>query len=162
MHGNTKTLHPKIRGVQCVRRRLSDGTSKFHFYFRATGTPLPKPDHPDFSKAYEAAKRAFEQERHKQRQATGGVRVANSDEQSASDADALEILEGKEPPLYLTPEEVSLRWRRKVDVETLKNWRSLKVGPAFHRFGRAVLYRSDLLELWEEQNLVVTGAEHKD
>lgn len=160
MHGNTKIAHPKIRGVQCVRRRLNDGTSKCHFYYRPTGAVLPPPDHPDFPIAYEAAKREFERQR--------GKPISVSDRsQTGCDAQpikgdiALDSVEDQHPLIYLTPEEVSFRWRRKVDVETLKNWRSLRIGPPFHRFGRAVLYRLDLLERYEERNLISTGTERQ-
>jgi hypothetical protein len=55
---------------------------------------------------------------------------------------------------YLTPEEVSNRWRRRITPETLANWRALHVGPAYSKFGKAVLYRLDLLEQWETKHLV--------
>jgi hypothetical protein len=154
MHGNTKSAHPKIRGVQCVRRRLSDGTSKLHFYYRPTGTVLPSPDHPDFPIAYEGAKREFERQRGKPISASDRSQT-RCDAQSIRGDIALDVVEDQNPLIYLTPEEVSLRWRRKVDVVTLKNWRSLRIGPPFHRFGRTVLYRSNLLEEWEQKSLVM-------
>jgi hypothetical protein len=58
-----------------------------------------------------------------------------------------------DPRRYLTPEEVSLRWRGKITPETLANWRSLQIGPPYNKFGKAVLYRVDLLDLWEQVNL---------
>ena len=154
MNGNAKFAYPKIRRVQCVRRRLSDGTSKLHFYYRPTGAVLPSPDHPDFPIAYEAAKREFELQRGKPISASN-LSQPSCDAQPIQGDIALDVVEDQNPLIYLTPEEVSLRWRRKVDVETLKNWRSLRIGPPFHRFGRAVLYRIDLLVQWERQNLVV-------
>jgi hypothetical protein len=56
---------------------------------------------------------------------------------------------------FLTPEELSRRWRNSVDVQTLRNWRASKpkLGPAYHRIGRAVLYRMDHVMAWEEENL---------
>jgi len=63
--------------------------------------------------------------------------------------------------LYYTPEEVVGRWRGRIDAATLRNWRSLRVGPPYHRFGRAVLYRLDLLEKLEEKNLVSTLTERE-
>jgi hypothetical protein len=151
MHGNTKTAHPNLRGVQCVRRRLSDGTVRQHYYYRPTGAALPAPDHPEFQKAYEAAKRDIAQVRGTQSGASDQSQATPSNREPVPD----EVVDERKPHVYLTPEEVSLRWRRKVDAETLANWRSAKMGPPYSKFGRAVLYRFDLLEKWEEQNLVV-------
>lgn len=53
----------------------------------------------------------------------------------------------------LTPEELCERWRQRVAIETLSNWRSAGVGPPATRIGRAILYRVDLLEEWERQQL---------
>jgi len=63
--------------------------------------------------------------------------------------------EDDQASLYLTPEEVSSRWRDRVTSETLANWRSLQIGPPYHKFGKAVLYRADLLAQWERQYLFV-------
>jgi hypothetical protein len=66
----------------------------------------------------------------------------------------------KSKSYYLTPEEVSLRWREKITPETLANWRAggRGMGPPYSKFGRAVLYRFDLLEKWEEKNVVLCDA----
>jgi hypothetical protein len=56
-------------------------------------------------------------------------------------------------PVHLTPEELCERWRQRVAIETLSNWRSAGVGPPATRIGRAILYRVDLLEEWERQQL---------
>jgi hypothetical protein len=57
--------------------------------------------------------------------------------------------------VYYTPEELVRRWRGRIDIDTLKNWRSKRLGPTYHRFGRVVLYRSDLLAEWEKKNMIV-------
>ena len=41
---------------------------------------------------------------------------------------------------YLTAEEVAQRYRGAVSVGTLGNWRAMRVGPAFVKIGKAVLY----------------------
>ena len=40
---------------------------------------------------------------------------------------------------FLTAEEVSKRYRGEISVGTLRNWRAMRVGPAFVKFGKAVL-----------------------
>jgi hypothetical protein len=57
--------------------------------------------------------------------------------------------------VYYTPEEVVQRWRDRIDIDTLRNWRSRRLGPSYHRFGRVVLYHSDLLAEWETKNMIV-------
>ncbi|WP_315767099.1 MULTISPECIES: helix-turn-helix domain-containing protein [unclassified Bradyrhizobium] len=55
---------------------------------------------------------------------------------------------------YLTPEEVSERYRGAVSVGTLRNWRALRVGPAFVKIGKAVLYPIGELDAWDKGNMV--------
>lgn len=55
---------------------------------------------------------------------------------------------------FLTPEEVAERYRGSVSVGTLRNWRAMKIGPSFVKIGKAVLYRVDELEAWDERNRV--------
>jgi Helix-turn-helix domain len=55
---------------------------------------------------------------------------------------------------YLTAEEVSERYRCEVSVGTLRNWRAMRVGPAFVRIGKAILYPIDELDAWEKRNMV--------
>lgn len=59
---------------------------------------------------------------------------------------------------YLTPEEVSERYRGGVSVGTLRNWRAMKIGPSFVKIGKAVLYPIDALEAWDKRNRVQCGA----
>lgn len=56
---------------------------------------------------------------------------------------------------FLTPEEVSERYRGGVSVGTLRNWRAMKIGPSFVKIGKAVLYPIDELEAWDERNRVI-------
>jgi Helix-turn-helix domain len=55
---------------------------------------------------------------------------------------------------YLTAEEVSDRYRGAVSVATLRNWRAMRVGPAFVKIGKAVLYPIDELDAWDKRNMV--------
>jgi hypothetical protein len=55
---------------------------------------------------------------------------------------------------FLTAEEVSERYRGEVTVGTLRNWRAMRVGPAFVKIGKAVLYPVDELEAWDRKNMV--------
>ena len=55
---------------------------------------------------------------------------------------------------FLTPEEVAERYRGSVSVGTLRNWRAMKIGPSFVKIGKAVLYRIDELEAWDDRNRV--------
>ncbi len=59
---------------------------------------------------------------------------------------------------FLTPEEVSERYRGSVSVGTLRNWRAMRIGPSFVKIGKAVLYPAGELEAWDEQNKVPTRA----
>jgi len=60
---------------------------------------------------------------------------------------------------FLTPEEVTERYRGGVSVGTLRNWRAMKIGPSFVKIGKAVLYPIDELEAWDEKNRVQCRAQ---
>jgi len=55
---------------------------------------------------------------------------------------------------FLTPKEVAERYRGSVSVGTLRNWRAMKIGPSFVKVGKAVLYRVNELEAWDDKNRV--------
>jgi hypothetical protein len=55
---------------------------------------------------------------------------------------------------YLTPEEVSERYRGGVSAGTLRNWRAMKIGPPFVKIGKAVLYPTNELDAWDQKNMV--------
>jgi hypothetical protein len=59
---------------------------------------------------------------------------------------------------YLTAEEVSERYRGEITVGTLRNWRAIRVGPAFVKIGKAVLYPLVELDAWDKENLVICRA----
>ena len=56
---------------------------------------------------------------------------------------------------FLTVSEVVLRYRNQVSEGTLRNWRSMRVGPSFVKLGKAVLYLLVQLEARDRCNLVV-------
>lgn len=56
---------------------------------------------------------------------------------------------------YLTPEEVSERYRGEISVGTLRNWRAQRVGFPYVRVGRAILYPSDALDAWDKAHTVI-------
>lgn len=56
---------------------------------------------------------------------------------------------------FLTPEEVSKRYRDTVTVGTLENWRALGIGPSYIKVGKAVLYPIEELNAWDRNNMVV-------
>jgi Helix-turn-helix domain len=62
--------------------------------------------------------------------------------------------EGMGDRKYLTAEEVAQRYRGAVSVGTLRNWRAMRVGPAFVKIGKAVLYPVDELDAWDKRNMV--------
>lgn len=58
-------------------------------------------------------------------------------------------------PAYLTLEEVVARYRGQVSEGTLRNWRTMRVGPSYIKIGKAVLYPVSELDRWDKSNLVV-------
>jgi hypothetical protein len=58
-------------------------------------------------------------------------------------------------PKFLTPEEVSERYRGEISIGTLRNWRAMRIGPSFVKIGKAVLYPADQLDAWDQKNLVM-------
>jgi hypothetical protein len=60
--------------------------------------------------------------------------------------------------IYLTPEEVSERYRGEVTIGTLRNWRAMRIGPPFVKIGKAVLYPVGELDAWDKKNLVICRA----
>ena len=57
----------------------------------------------------------------------------------------------KQPDQYLTPEEVVARYKDKITLGTLANWRSTKQGPEYCKVGGRVLYSHTALKEWENR-----------
>jgi hypothetical protein len=55
---------------------------------------------------------------------------------------------------YLTPDEVSERYRGEISTGTLRNWRALRIGPSYVKVGKGVLYPVTELESWDRKNVV--------
>jgi len=55
---------------------------------------------------------------------------------------------------FLTAEEVAERYRGEVSIGTLRNWRTMKIGPSFVKLGKAVLYPIVELDAWDEANRI--------
>jgi hypothetical protein len=49
-------------------------------------------------------------------------------------------------PAYLTLAEVVERYRGQISEGTLRNWRSMRIGPSFIKIGKAVLYPVEELD----------------
>lgn len=62
-------------------------------------------------------------------------------------------------PKFLTAEEVFDRYRGAISVATLRNWRSLRIGPPFVKLGKTVLYPVEHLDRWDHQNFVTCHAQ---
>jgi hypothetical protein len=58
-------------------------------------------------------------------------------------------------PMFLTLNEVIERYRGQISEGTLRNWRSMRVGPSFLKLGKAVLYPLEQLDRWDRRNLIV-------
>lgn len=62
---------------------------------------------------------------------------------------------------FLTAEEVAERYRGGISVGTLRNWRSMRLGPSFVKAGKVVLYPIDELDAWDERNKVPCNASRR-
>lgn len=56
---------------------------------------------------------------------------------------------------YLTPQEVSGRYKGQISIRTLANWRSSGDGPAFTKIGGRVLYPLEKVMEWEAKRTKV-------
>ena len=69
-----------------------------------------------------------------------------------------DTLEAKEPNTIeddlLTDEDVVARYRGRITVGTLRNWRALKIGPPYLKIGKAVPYSRAALKAWDRNNTV--------
>jgi hypothetical protein len=62
---------------------------------------------------------------------------------------------------FLTPEEVSERYRGGISVGTLRNWRAMRIGPTFVKIGKTVLYPITELDAWDQKNIVTCRASRR-
>ena len=54
---------------------------------------------------------------------------------------------------FLTPRQLTDRWRGAITTGTLANWRSKGLGPNYVKLGGRVVYQLDQVEAWEAQNM---------
>ena len=66
-------------------------------------------------------------------------------------APAEKTVEPEAPAVFLTPEELSRRWRLVVMPRTLRNWRAMRRGPAWRQIGNRVLYALVDVEAFEAE-----------
>jgi len=57
--------------------------------------------------------------------------------------------------IYLTEDELYERWRGSVALGTMRNHRSMGIGPPYVKIGKAVLYPKDELQTWERDHLIL-------
>jgi hypothetical protein len=134
----------RIKHLHKVRRRLSDGSWHFLYYHRLTGARLPDPMDATFRDAYEAQNRSIVA-------APSAKPIGETvmlEKAHDQDVSAIETISD----LLLTPEEVTQRYRGAVSLGTLANWRAMKIGPAYTKLHKAILYPISLLILWESAN----------
>lgn len=145
-----------IRNVQQVRRQLADGRINLHYYHRPTGRSLPDPSSVEFTAAYAAAEKIFAESRKSDNTllSVSSPALAPGPRNTTHTFPSKELSATGPEEIYYTPEEVARRWRARIDVETLANWRSKRQGPPFAKFGRVVLYPADRLQEWERRRLI--------
>ena len=51
--------------------------------------------------------------------------------------------------------DIAPRYRGQISEGTLRNWRSMRVGPSFLKIGKAVLYPLEELDRWDRRNIIV-------
>jgi len=52
---------------------------------------------------------------------------------------------------FITPEELVERYRGRISLRTLSNWRYANRGPKYHRLGNRILYKLDDVLEWESR-----------
>jgi len=60
-------------------------------------------------------------------------------------------LEGKSR-VYLTAEQVSTRWEKRISVGTLANWRAAGKGPRYTKIGGRILYPLEYIVAYENES----------
>jgi hypothetical protein len=154
----------RLPNVHRLKRRLVDDRYRDHLRHRKTGQKLPGPlGSPQCMAALIECERRLSREfitkQHSIVPGTPAASCAVVDEKVSKSerrqkSNGCDLTNSADELRYLTPEEVSSRWREKITTETLANWRAMQIGPPYNKFGKAILYRLDLLEKWERQTLV--------
>lgn len=61
---------------------------------------------------------------------------------------------------YLTPQDLHARWKKRVAVRTLANWRCLGTGPKYTKVGGRILYPLNEVVEWEERRTTDSTASY--
>lgn len=61
---------------------------------------------------------------------------------------------------YLTPEELSGRYKNEISVKTLANWRSHGGGPKYSKIGGKILYPLNEVQAWEASRTVESTSQY--
>lgn len=61
---------------------------------------------------------------------------------------------------YLAPTDLVERYKGKITVRTLANWRSQGISPPFTKIGGRILYDLAELEEWERRRTVISTAQY--
>lgn len=64
-------------------------------------------------------------------------------------------------PMFLTPDQLSDRFARRISVRTLANWRCLGIGPKFTRLGGRIVYNLVAVEEWEQKSTVQSTSQYR-
>lgn len=64
-------------------------------------------------------------------------------------------------PEFLTPTDLVERYKGKITVRTLANWRSQGISPPFTKVGGRILYEKRALEEWERRRTVEGTAKYR-
>ncbi len=62
--------------------------------------------------------------------------------------------------VYLTPDELSGRWKGRISVRTLSNWRSAGTGPKYTKTGGRILYPLREVQAWETRRTAVSTSDY--
>lgn len=69
--------------------------------------------------------------------------------------------EGEEVEIvYLTPGELSERWKGRISVRTLSNWRSSGTGPKYTKTGGRILYPMHEIVNWECRRTTLSTSQY--
>lgn len=60
---------------------------------------------------------------------------------------------------FLTPDELVARYKGKISVKTLANWRTKGGGPAYVKIGGKVMYPVVAVQLWETSRVYGSAGE---
>lgn len=60
--------------------------------------------------------------------------------------------------IFITPEELVSRYKGRISVKTLANWRTKGGGPDYTKIGGKIMYRMDAIIEWERHRTFASTA----